>query len=140
MMRIPTSEANPTFDDTFAVSFATWLRSDGPTRGEWRRRRDIAAQVARRGQDQRANARIAAATDAASARVVAAGDRVADRLNGLAERSLARADQASDRVDEALADPDLPEFARTRLERGRHAQRIFRAEVEDRRGHRREDR
>jgi hypothetical protein len=39
MFRVPTSAENPTFDDTFDVSFWRWLTSKKDERVEWTRRR-----------------------------------------------------------------------------------------------------
>jgi hypothetical protein len=52
-MRVPTSATEPTFDQTFRVGFWRWLTSSKPDRAEWARRRNAAAEAARRGQDDR---------------------------------------------------------------------------------------
>lgn len=53
MFRVPTSADNPTFDDTFKVSFWKWLGSKKHDRGEWMRRRNAGAKFAERNQIQR---------------------------------------------------------------------------------------
>ena len=53
MFRVPNDPVAPTFDDACSVSFWGWLRSGSAERREWRRRRDAAAQLARRNQNAR---------------------------------------------------------------------------------------
>jgi hypothetical protein len=53
MFRVPSNPIAPTFDHTFKVSMLMWLTSKSPARREWRRRRDAAAQAARRDQNAR---------------------------------------------------------------------------------------
>ena len=53
MFRVPNDAARPSFDDTTKVGFFGWLKSSKAERREWRRRRDAAAQLARRDQNAR---------------------------------------------------------------------------------------
>ena len=57
MFRVPSDPNQPTFDHTFKVSFVRWLTSKGPERKEWMRRRNAAAKVAYRNQEDRRRGR-----------------------------------------------------------------------------------
>jgi hypothetical protein len=60
MFRVPTDPTRPSFDHTTKVGFFRWLRSSKADRVEWQRRRDAAAELARQGQNARAQQRSAA--------------------------------------------------------------------------------
>lgn len=53
MFRVPVSAEDPTFDDTFKVGFLWYLKSNKEERAEWERRRNLAADKAKEGQDAR---------------------------------------------------------------------------------------
>lgn len=53
MFRVPSSHANPTFDETFNVGFFRWLTSRSADRHEWTRRRNAAARLAAANQRRR---------------------------------------------------------------------------------------
>jgi hypothetical protein len=58
MVRVPNSGERPTFDDVFTVGlFAWYFRTPAAQRVEWARRRNVAADAARRGQVERARQR-----------------------------------------------------------------------------------
>ena len=57
MFRVPADAHAPTFDRTFKVGFWQWLTSKGPERKEWMRRRNAAAKVAYRNQENRRKGR-----------------------------------------------------------------------------------
>ncbi len=42
MFKVPSDPDNPSYDDTFTVSFWRWLTSSKADRGEWRRRKNAA--------------------------------------------------------------------------------------------------
>jgi hypothetical protein len=53
VFRVPADADHPTFDDTFEVSTRKWMTSSKADRQEWERRRNLAAQTAQAGQEQR---------------------------------------------------------------------------------------
>ena len=53
MFRVPTDAEQPTFDQTTKISFWRWLTSRKADRVEWARRRNEAAKLAQRNQEQR---------------------------------------------------------------------------------------
>jgi hypothetical protein len=56
MFRVPVSGEEPTFDDTFKVSFWKWLTSKSGERREWAARRNAAAKLAGANQVKRFDA------------------------------------------------------------------------------------
>lgn len=53
MFRVPTDAEQPTFDQTTKIGFWRWFTSRKAERIEWARRRNAAAQLAQRNQEQR---------------------------------------------------------------------------------------
>ena len=53
MFRVPTDPYAPTFDHTEKVTFWRWFTSKRAERVEWARRRNAAAQLAKRNQQAR---------------------------------------------------------------------------------------
>jgi len=53
MFRVPMDPERPTFDQTFKVGFVQWLTSKADERREWMRRRNAAARLAQKHQDER---------------------------------------------------------------------------------------
>lgn len=95
-MRVPADPDNPTFDDTFDVSFGRWFRSTAAERKEWTRRRNAAAKLARDNQQQRIDAWAAEKQAAIAERQAAAADQYATARDNL---------QASTAELAALHDP-----------------------------------
>jgi hypothetical protein len=54
MFRVPVDAADPTFDQVARVSLRRWLTASKAERTEWRRRRNVAAAVAKADKVQRA--------------------------------------------------------------------------------------
>ncbi len=54
MFRVPLDAQDPTFDRVEKVSLRRWITSSKAERAEWKRRRDLAAAVAKSRRAQRA--------------------------------------------------------------------------------------